>query len=470
MSMSTRGLVFLTALCTASLAGMATASAYDRYSVNGNATNCRACHGDFRAAAYTSLVDGQNWGNLHNLHRQTMLNGDCNTCHGNNTFPVMIGSSTGGNGLAAISCLGCHGRDEDNVAANPESPNGRGAGLRQHHTAAGIAICQGCHQDASPASYTCVGENVLPPYYATPGNQHPDMPTDSCNLVPLPLPGDENYAGTSIGLDNDGDGLYDALDPSCAPCGDGVVNGAEQCDTSGESATCNADCTNAACGDGKLNVSAGEICDTGGASATCDADCTAVACGDSTVNAAAGEECDTGGASATCDADCTAVVCGDSTVNAAAGETCDPPGSCPTSCDDADACTVDALTGAAASCDAACTHTAVSTCEDGDGCCPAGCNDGNDSDCPAGGGGGSGPGGGGGSGATGGSGTGASDTGGSGTGASGASDADSAAAEESGGCGCRLASGGSALGTMGLVTLLGILAIGRRRRREEGAD
>jgi len=32
------------------------------------------------AFAY-SPVDGQLWGNIHNLHRQTMLNGDCSTCH-----------------------------------------------------------------------------------------------------------------------------------------------------------------------------------------------------------------------------------------------------------------------------------------------------------------------------------------------------------------------------------------------------
>ena len=48
-----------------------------------DATNCRACHGDFRASIYTSPA-GVNWGvNLHDLHRTTMLSGDCNTCHNN---------------------------------------------------------------------------------------------------------------------------------------------------------------------------------------------------------------------------------------------------------------------------------------------------------------------------------------------------------------------------------------------------
>jgi len=50
------------------------------------------------------------------------------------------------------------------------------------------------------------------------------------------------------------------------------------------------------CGDG--TVDAGEDCDDAGVSATCDADCTAVACGDGTLNRAAGEECDDGNTSA----------------------------------------------------------------------------------------------------------------------------------------------------------------------------
>ena len=47
------------------------------------------------------------------------------------------------------------------------------------------------------------------------------------------------------------------------------------------------------------------------------------ACGDGVVNAAAGEDCDTLGESETCDDDCTFVSCGDGNVNEAAGELCD---------------------------------------------------------------------------------------------------------------------------------------------------
>jgi hypothetical protein len=54
-----------------------------------------------------------------------------------------------------------------------------------------------------------------------------------------------------------------------ATCGDGVVDPGEECDTAGESATCNIDCTLAKCGDGVLNTTAGEQCDTINDTATC---------------------------------------------------------------------------------------------------------------------------------------------------------------------------------------------------------
>ena len=63
-------------------------------------------------------------------------------------------------------------------------------------------------------------------------------------------------------------------------CGNGSLDPGEACDDGGESASCNADCTFASCGDSVLNISAGETCDDGGESPVCDADCTAVSCGD----------------------------------------------------------------------------------------------------------------------------------------------------------------------------------------------
>jgi len=77
------------------------------------------------------------------------------------------------------------------------------------------------------------------------------------------------------------------------------------------------------------------------------------------------------------DCDTHAPACGDGLVEGA--ETCD--GDCPASCDDADACTVDALSGSAESCNVVCANTPITACADGDGCCPAGCTGSNDDDC-----------------------------------------------------------------------------------------
>lgn len=191
------------------------ADAFPRYSNNRDATFCRGCHGDFRSAAYTSRKDGENWGDLHNLHRLTMLSGDCNTCHTGTSatrFPVFMRSSNGGADLAPISCLGCHGRAEDAGHDGTRSA-GLGAGLRQHHVNAGVMLCMNCHPDANPQNYTPVAESVAPLYYFAPDPAHPNKPTNACN----PSYSEENYAGSIFGLDNDGDGLYDVVDNDCQP-------------------------------------------------------------------------------------------------------------------------------------------------------------------------------------------------------------------------------------------------------------
>ena len=220
--------------------GASEAWSYPQYSEDGDSTNCRACHGDFRANPYTS-PSGDSWtDDLHDVHRNDMLDGDCLTCHTSGPrFPVLLDSSTGGDELAAISCVGCHGRAEDDSVANGGtctiSDCGPGAGLRQHHFLAGVTICADCHDNADPANYTPVGEDVLPPYYFTPDQNHLNKPTDPCN------PNDEEgaFGGNLLGLDNDGDDVYDTGDPDCggstgcqsdAECDDAAFcNGAETC-------------------------------------------------------------------------------------------------------------------------------------------------------------------------------------------------------------------------------------------------
>lgn len=121
------------------------------------------------------------------------------------------------------------------------------------------------------------------------------------------------------GNNADGDGCTGAC---IDPCGNGVLDPPEQCDHGGESASCDADCTPASCGDGTRNATAGEECDDGN---LIDNDTCSNACIDNCGNGVVdlGEECDDGAESPVCDADCTAALCADGTLNASAGEECE---------------------------------------------------------------------------------------------------------------------------------------------------
>ena len=205
--------------------------------------NCKTCHGHFRATnednetpylrdVYVSPTDGEIWSEiytsvepgseleeeigLHDVHRHIMVDEDnprgtlpsgCDVCHGDDRYPVVLNFSNS-DYLGNLGCVGCHGRAED--MGHDTSSSGLGAGLRQHHTNAGVTECKSCHADADPALYTPVGENVLPPYYFTPDDEFVNKPTDPCSLG-----GEEDYAGGWQGLDNDGDGAYDIFDSDC---------------------------------------------------------------------------------------------------------------------------------------------------------------------------------------------------------------------------------------------------------------
>ncbi len=202
--------------------------------------NCRTCHGDFRATneensrpylrdEYVSNSDGKTWSTvyqevtasepeeevgLHDIHRHVMVDklgsSRCDVCHlATGRYPVILDFSAT-TALAPTSCMGCHGRNED--AGNDNVSGGLGAGLRQHHTVSGVTECKTCHEDADPALYTPVGENVPPANYFSPDPEFPNKPTDPCNQH-----GEEDYAGIRKGLDNDGDGKYDMADRDCRP-------------------------------------------------------------------------------------------------------------------------------------------------------------------------------------------------------------------------------------------------------------
>jgi hypothetical protein len=198
--------------------------AYDQYSVNKDLTNCAACHGDFRASPYNEGITrdpncpptcdpNTEWpSSLMDTHVDYMVNGECLACHSSGSrFPVLTGSSKGNSGNLIYSCAGCHGRAGD-ADPNGSGADGFDAGLRQHHRQAGVTVCATCHVDADPALYTPVGEDILPPNYASPGAGAPDVPGNPCNSDPN---SPESKVGASRGLDNDGDGFYDEDDTDC---------------------------------------------------------------------------------------------------------------------------------------------------------------------------------------------------------------------------------------------------------------
>lgn len=122
-----------------------------------------------------------------------------------------------------------------------------------------------------------------------------------------------------VEVSTDGPGRrYDAAKPSL--CGNGELDAGEACDSGEGSAQCNYDCTAARCGDGVLNPFAGEQCDGG---LGCSSSCT-LSCGNGVIEGL--EQCDGGGESAACNLDCTLTRCGDEITNLTAGEQCDDGG------------------------------------------------------------------------------------------------------------------------------------------------
>ena len=199
------------------------------------------------------------------------------------------------------------------------------------------------------ASFDCEGAGC-PPTGDAPASTCPDkcLPDDGCCPA----------------------GCDERSDPDCATsppvCGDGRVEGQETCDPPSA-------CPKT-CDDGDPCTDDGAL----GAAATCDVQCTHAA----VALCVAGDGCCPAACSGLVDPDCDAS-CGNG--ERETGETCDPPESCPTDCDDGDLCTVDRLGGSAAACTAVCRSTPLTTCRDGDGCCPEGCAPDKDDDCGGGG-------------------------------------------------------------------------------------
>jgi len=156
-------------------------------------SGCKACHGDFRGPTSpkgTTFPSGQN----HEMHRaSTSMATACNLCHsGSSRLPVYTGSSNGTANNPGLGCTGCH------VAS----------GLRAHHVINGVIECLDCHSAEVPPP-----ENVSPPYYGTADTRvkNPGNPVQVANT-------NENWSiGNFLGLDNDGNNLYDLADYAVGP-------------------------------------------------------------------------------------------------------------------------------------------------------------------------------------------------------------------------------------------------------------
>ncbi|MHC4908638.1 MAG: dockerin type I domain-containing protein [Planctomycetota bacterium] len=193
----------LVAVATVALALAGPSEAHEKYS-----PGCTKCHGDFDGPVSPkgTIFPGDD---KHQMHRSSSWMGaDCQLCHtsvGDNPF---IGMSAGTAANPGVGCTGCHGRDYGGTLGNS------GVGLRRHHLEAGVTECQQCHpNDPDP-----LPENIAPIYYGT-SDTNVD---DACNGGPDFL---ENWSiGDTVGLDNDGDLLYDADDPDCSGTCTGDVN------------------------------------------------------------------------------------------------------------------------------------------------------------------------------------------------------------------------------------------------------
>lgn len=178
-------LLAITSLLLAAV-GTNTSQAYEDYS------GCAACHGDFRGS--TSTKGTVFPGNNHDMHRNAANMGTtCNLCHtGSSRVPTFIGTSTGTANNPGLGCTGCH------VAA----------GLQIHHINNGVSECLDCHDLAvAPA------ETVKPPYYGT-----VDTKANNPGNTVLTANTNENWSvGDFLGLDNDGNTLYDLADYAVGP-------------------------------------------------------------------------------------------------------------------------------------------------------------------------------------------------------------------------------------------------------------
>ena len=128
------------------------------------------------------------------MHRSSSyMDTECELCHrsDDNENPY-IGSSDGIGGVPGLGCTGCH------VAS----------GLWAHHVVNGVNCTTSCHDSETPPA-----ESVSPPYYGTAYTKA----NNPCNDVYASNTNENWSIGDYIGVDNDGDNLFDQADFDCGP-------------------------------------------------------------------------------------------------------------------------------------------------------------------------------------------------------------------------------------------------------------
>ena len=189
-------LLAVTAGLFLAVAGNHTAQAYSRYT-----DGCNNCHGAFYQSSTSPKGTVFPSNDNHFMHNDpSTMGNNCNLCHsGTSRTPVYTWRSNGTSSIAndGLGCSGCH----------------VGPGLRKHHQVNGVPGCTGgCHS----SSEVSAPENVDPPYYG--GVWASLTKVRNAGNTVLASNTNENWSvGDFLGLDNDGNNLYDLADYAVGP-------------------------------------------------------------------------------------------------------------------------------------------------------------------------------------------------------------------------------------------------------------
>ncbi|MBE0568338.1 MAG: putative Ig domain-containing protein, partial [Deltaproteobacteria bacterium] len=185
------GIIIILILAFAAFAGSGL-FATDSHAYSDYASGCDSCHGSFTGSTSPKGTNFGAAGNKHDMHRNSSFMGTaCGLCHTTNGDSGSMTTSRGETGVAGRGCTGCH----------------NAAGLRNHHRTTGASTCS-CHGSAIEAA---PAESTPPLYYGTSATRA----NNTCNAVAQANVNENWSSGDFLGLDNDGDNLYDTNDPNC---------------------------------------------------------------------------------------------------------------------------------------------------------------------------------------------------------------------------------------------------------------